>query len=109
QPRPTGKNYLGFIDEDKGVLLILTDQMHVVTGRSNYKPVVRKLDELGVLKKNNYQSNGKEKDTYKLNFAGGGSASGYGLSMSRLMKTDEETMVREKDAFEEIQGLELIW
>jgi len=29
--------------------------------------------------------------------------------MSRLMKTDEETMVREKDAFEEMQGLEVIW
>jgi len=109
QPRPTGKNYSGLLDEDKGVLLILTKKMAEVTGRSNFKPVVRKLDELGVLVKNNRQSNGQEKDTYKLNFSGGGSASGYGLSMSRLMKTDEETMVREKDAFEEMQGLEVIW
>lgn len=109
QPRPTGKNFLGYLDEDRGVLLIFKDAMSEVTGRSHFKPVVRKLDELGLLVKNNNQSDGTKKDTYKMNFNSGGSASGYAVNMSRLMKTDEETMVRERDALEDMFDAELFF
>lgn len=84
-----GSNYLGYYHHGLKLYLIPVKSMTEVCGRPNYKSVIAKLDELGVLVKNNKTNTGEYRQTFKLKLANGQYMSGFAISY-QLFNDDEE-------------------
>ncbi|PTQ86786.1 DUF927 domain-containing protein [Agitococcus lubricus] len=90
---PTGgNNLLGYRHDVLMLYLIPVKCMAEVCGRPNHRGVIAKLDELGMLLKNNTDANGNYRQTYKLKLPNGQNVSGYAISYN-LFKDDIEVKV----------------
>jgi putative DNA primase/helicase len=85
----SGNNLVGYrhASEHLNLYLVPKENMVEVCGRANYGAVVKKLDELGMLLKNNTNNNGSYRPTYKLKLANGHYVSGYAISFQLLADT----------------------
>ena len=82
-----GNNLVGYRHDTHKLYLVPEENMVEVCGRANYGAVVKKLDELGVLLKNNTNNNGSYRPTYKLKLSNGHYVSGYAISFQLLADT----------------------
>lgn len=87
-PTPRGTNLVGYYDAEKGIYLILKEAMAEVVGRSNFKPILAKLDDMGMLVKNNTNNDGSKRPSYKMVLANKNSATGYAVSR-RLFRMED--------------------
>lgn len=82
-----GNNLVGYRHAPLKLYLVPRENMVEVCGRANYGAVVKKLDELGLLLKNNTNNNGSPRPTYKLKLSNGHYVSGYAISFQLLADT----------------------
>ena len=83
-------NIVGYKDNRNNRYHIIKSDFEEVCGRSNIREIVKKLDKLGLLHKNNTDSNGNYRLISKLRVSGAGLVTGYSISFRIL--DDEDTI-----------------